>query len=189
MLSGTLPLFGYEGLVFWPVCALFTLGIYLVRPAWKTEMIRDVALGLLAACLPITVLGCYQSLAWGRPWSTFGPFQNPAYQGNLSLAQTFSGPFWQNLYLLLFNFPGTVYPRGLFMLQPILFCSIIGWAIWLRTKPVPAVLLVAYIAPIFSFFAKYWAPHGGSSGDPRYVIPALGCCFIPLAGWLDLTLS
>ena len=184
LLIGLLPSFGYEGGLLIPVFVIgFVLRIReMVGERWRHEAVR----ALLALAIPLLLLGTYHQLVWGAPWRTFSSFQNPLHFGNLHFSTLLTVPLARGLWSRFFYIPSHVQdcPIGLFVLHPLLCVGLLGYfSLWRFSKRVAVVHLVSML--IYAcFFGKYWDICGGSSGDPRYLLPMVPMLCVTLGMWL-----
>jgi hypothetical protein len=185
---GVLPYFGYESLVIWPV---FLIGRYVfIKPYLKHSFLKRIVTHIDSGIwfsVPILFLMVIHWICWGTPFKTFGEFQNPYHWGNTSLSTFFNTPLFIGLYIRLFNFPHEQYdcPIGLFALHPMLFVGLLGYVYFFRLKPREASIQFLLTLSLILFFAKMWDWCGGSSGDPRYLLPVLWSFFLPFAFLLE----
>ena len=185
---GVLPFFGYESLVLLPA---FLFGRFiLIRPFLTGTFSKRILVHIDSAIwfsVPILFLMVIHWICWGTPFKTFGEFQNPYHWGNTSLATFFNTPLWLGLYIRLFNFPHEQYdcPIGLFALHPMLFVGLFGYLYFFRLRPKEASIQFLLTLSLVLFFAKMWDWCGGSSGDPRYLLPVLWTFFLPFAFLLE----
>ena len=190
LLIGLLPYFGYEGVLIIPV---FVIGFLLrgrelahVHGLAHADVQRGLVRAFLALSVPLLLLGTYHQLVWGAPWRTFSAFQNPLHFGNLHFSTLLSFPLAQGLWTRFFLVPSKAQdcPIGLFVLQPLLCVGLLGylqlWKFSKRVTVVHASCMLIYAV----FFAKYWDQCGGSSGDPRYMLPMVPMLCVPLGLWL-----
>jgi hypothetical protein len=153
------------------------VGIYLLVKLWswpKRELVRAIAIALVAAAVPIAILLAYHNACFGSPLrtgydvtQTFAHFHQ---QGFLGISVLRWGAFWGSFFTP---------DNGLFVLSPWLLFAIPGGVmLWRRDRATTIVCgSIAIIYILFISSISFW--RGGWGVGPRYVTAMLPFC-VPL---------
>ena len=90
------------------------------------------------------------------------------------------GVFWRGAWGLLFS-PG----KSVFLYDPPLLLALAGIPAFLRRSRPLALALAAAIAPVFAVYAQFIYWDGDWAWGPRYLVPFLPACCLPLALVVD----
>jgi len=171
------------------------------------DLKKDAFIKLGCLALPLFTLAFYQALCFGAPWNTFTSFYSPsrnywgsdpglARGGAFPLSSMFLQPLMSGLFKIFVQWPGdpnlsVVVPVagrgawGVMVLQPVLWLSLIGWVMMLKTGRTFERLLFGIVLTLVLFSALNMSVDGGDMRDPRYVIPILPLLFLPLGTTID----
>jgi hypothetical protein len=157
---------------------VFFLTIYVLslRPGW-----RNIALFIAGGLLFAVLVAAYNMKCFGNPFSlsyshlSLDKFRDEAKVGLFGI----STPSFQILSALLFS-PS----RGLFIIMPVLFLSIVGLGTMIVRKQYlrETYLIIAICVAYLLFNASYgcgW--HGGWTYGSRYLVPMLAFMAFPIA--------
>ncbi|MDP9292616.1 MAG: hypothetical protein M3O82_09675, partial [Verrucomicrobiota bacterium] len=154
------------------VIAIF-LAVFLVsRRSFRSVV--PFALGLLG---PFLLICFYNVRCFGTPFALNTDYQNPVFHEAAFLGMFGVPRLDVGVALLLSPF------RGLFFTSPVLVLGVFGLVRMLRTSEwkAEAWLCIATFAFFFLINICFNGWHGGFSGQPRYLLPALPFIAIPMA--------
>ena len=135
---------------------------------WRRWLKPLVLLGLpvLAA---LVVIGWYNWLRFGSPWTT----------GYLP-QERFATPFFQGFYGLTLS-PG----KGLLWYNPLFWAALIAWPAFFRRHRAEALLVGALVLSNVAFYAPWYLWWAGHSWGPRFLVTILPFAALPLAPALE----
>ncbi len=192
--AGMLALGAYSGILFntklvyallLPLAGIFVIARFLAErrraqatPGGAPAGIAALAKGCLlavAAFLPFLMLALWHNwLKTGSPWRTGYQIQ----QG------VFSGDLWPALFGYTLS-PG----KSVFLYSPPLVLALLGAKTALRRHRAETLFILAVIAVVMAFNAKFRAWHGDYCWGPRYLVPLTPLALLLALPWLSEALS
>ena len=142
------------------------------------------------ALISLAALAIYQAICFGSPFNTSYTY-SAKWAWARSFTTTFDQPPWEGLMALYFGWghlsqisdQGAM--RGLFLLSPGLFLSLIGCYYLGKYKRKSLILLLGLIVPITLLMSAHHTYWGGGDFDARYLVVTLPYLCLPIAQWWD----
>jgi len=158
LLAGAALLTEYESGV-----VLAVVAIYVALQGHRS--IGRYAAGVLPGAL---LLASYDWLAFGAPWHLSYRYLDNVYSARQTAG--FFGihvPSPHSVWLILAG------SEGLLLVSPVVLAGGYGLVLLRRTHPLEAVACAGVVAGFLVINSGYFAPYGGASPGPRFLVPAL----------------
>jgi hypothetical protein len=139
---------------------------------YRPRLLKVSLVFLVASCLGIALIAIYNMTLFGQPLAT----SEQLYLKSSTPFGNFTFPFYLGLVLNLFT------PlRGLFFYTPFLVVGVLGYHDMLRSKSTrgEGLFLLGLFLGILLPYSAWYAPTGGVSFGPRFIIPAIPYLIIP----------
>lgn len=169
-----------------PILGLYAIWILWPRPEgvctnWKQSLIKLLWFGVPMVIGLAFLLG-FNEFRYGSPFKT-------GYEGDRGFKTIiqdgkpgFSIPWFVGLYGLLLSAG-----KSVFLYNPPLVMALACLGRFTRRAKAEAWVIIGIGLVWLAFYCKWWAWHGDICWGPRYLLPALGFAFLPLAeaweGW------
>ncbi|TAK23341.1 MAG: hypothetical protein EPO26_08850 [Chloroflexota bacterium] len=151
--------------------AFVALSIFSIATTGAGRRTIGFAVGSIVGLCP---LATYNWISFGAPWRlSYGYTDFIAFEGMRRGLFGVGVPTWEGLAEILIG------PSGLVTQSPFMLLLPVGALLASRRAHGPALVAIATALGFIAYNAGFWAPLGGQSSGPRYIVPAL-----PLLGYV-----